>query len=567
MKKILSLIIVLSLSISVITSCSFLSDYITFLGREARQLTDYSSITYERPDFVSLSSKIDTLKADLMLSEKEKYYYINLLSEIVSDFYYTAYTMESIAFLEYAKNIKNDTLREEYFYLVTENEKISAKLDELYYLCAASEYKAEMESSCLGVGFLDNYAGEEFTYPEEFSELLEKENMLINEYNAAMSELSVEYEGVTYTGETIGVIPDDELYDAVCRAYYDKYNSLLGNLYLELAGVRNTIAAYCGYTSYAEYSFDLYARDYSIGDFDEYFSGIKEYIAPVYRDMSVKYKEEVMLSLPEASPDEILGLGESMVSLMSPKLEKIFTSMKLNHLYTVACSEEMYNGSFQIYFNEYETPYLFVNGTGFACDSLTLMHEFGHFASAYYNYGNVGSNDEAEVASQGLELLSLKYLDKIFDADTAEIIGKYELLNLASAFTECAAYTEFENLVYGDDNLTVEKCNEYFQYCCDKYALEGITGNKTSDGMYWVFINHLFEYPYYMIGYSVSADTSVQLYEKCVDGIDEYINFIQLAGNGDFFGSIERSGLESPFAAGRAEKTAAFLRRELEKYS
>lgn len=85
--------------------------------------------------------------------------------------------------------------------------------------------------------------------------------------------------------------------------------------------------------------------------------------------------------------------------------------------------------------------------------------------------------------------------------------------------------------------------------------------------MYWVFINHLFEYPYYMIGYSVSADTSVQLYEKCVDGIDEYINFIQLAGNGDFFGSIERSGLESPFAAGRAEKTAAFLRRELEKYS
>ena len=80
MKKILSLIIVLSLSISVITSCSFLSDYITFLGREARQLTDYSSITYERPDFVSLSSKIDTLKADLMLSEKEKYYYINPIS-------------------------------------------------------------------------------------------------------------------------------------------------------------------------------------------------------------------------------------------------------------------------------------------------------------------------------------------------------------------------------------------------------------------------------------------------------------------------------------------------------
>ncbi len=569
MKKLLSLIVALAVTVSAITSCSLLSDYINYLGREARVLTDYNSITYERPDFDSLSLKIDMLKSELTRNEKKGYYYYytQLLSEIVSDFYYTAYTMENIAFLEYSKNIKDNALREEYYYLVTENQKISAKLDELYYLCAESEYKSEMESTCLGNGFLDNYSGGEFTYPKELSGLFEKESELINEYSAAISELSVEYEGVTYTGETIGSIPDDELFDAVCRAYYDKYNSLLGNIYVELAGVRNSIAEYCGYNSYAEYSFSLYEREYSTDDFSEYFNGIKEYIAPVYRDMTVGYGEELMLSLPEASPDEILGLGESMVSLMSPKLEKIFTSMKLNNLYTVTCSEEMYKGSFQIYFNEYETPYLFVNGTGFACDILTLMHEFGHFSSAYYNYGNVGSNDEAEAASQGLELLSLKYLDKILDPDTAELVGKYELMNLASAFTECAAYTEFENLVYGDKNLTVEKCNEYFQYCCNEYALEGITGSKTSDGMYWIFINHLFEYPYYMIGYSVSADTAVQLYEKCTDGIDKYIRFIQLAQNGDFFGSIGQSGLENPFADGRPEKTAEFLKREIEKYS
>ena len=66
-----------------------------------------------------------------------------------------------------------------------------------------------------------------------------------------------------------------------------------------------------------------------------------------------------------------------------------------------------------------------------------------------------------------------------------------------------------------------------------------------------------------MIGYSVSADVAIQLYELGQEeGMTAYLELTDLADRYDFFGNLEEVGLASPFDDGRAEAVAGFFSRE-----
>lgn len=566
MKRIIALLAALALTLTALTSCSAISEAFGYLRDSlsggVRELGDFNKLTYEKPDFDALNSDIDGLKAALAAGDKTKSYYIDRISEIVEGYYYNALTMENLAFLRYCSDITDSALRDEYYTLVSESGKTAAKLDELYSVCAASEFKADFEKEIFGEGFFDSYTGETIEYPPEYTALREKEAALLSEYSAAMSELTVEYDGKVYTSADISAVEDDELYKRLVSAYYAKYNPLLAEIYVKLVAVRNELAVMLGYESCTEYSYDSYSREYTGDDLSAYFAGIKEHIVPLYRRINDDLASGEPLSFPYATPERIKQLGKAMTGKLSSPLGRVFSAMEKKHLVTIGSSDKMYYGSFQLYLNSCESPYIFINGEGSEYDVLTLMHEFGHFTSAYYNYGNTGGTDEAEVASSALELLTLKYADDVFDSETAASIGKSELLSIVSSLVECAAYSEFENRVYSDKALTAEKCNEYFSEIAEEYGISG-----AGDGyLYWVMINHLFEYPYYVAGYSVSADVALQIYERCENGIDPYLEFIKLASGGSFLENIKTAGFESPFAEGRAESSAAVIKKLTDRY-
>jgi len=563
-KRIFVAILSLLLTLGCLCSCSALRNFWESLLGENRTLVSFSEITYARPNFASLDQKIDEMSKLLKSGSDEEAKMTSLLEEIVTAYYYDTHTMGNLAFVLFSKDFKNERLRNEYYEILSETDRLASRLEELYFLCAESDLRDTFESKIMGEGFFDAYEGGSFTYPEEFLSLLERESALLMDYSTALSEISVEYDGTVYTEEEIDAITDATLYRAVCQAYYDKYNVLLGEIFVELVSVRQQIADYCGYSGYAEYAFEnLYAREYSVAQAKRYLNSVKTHLVPVYRAVTETFTFENLDSLPTMPPKTTAETAGKIIGAMSQDLGEIYGEMLDKGLYTVAASRTMYYGSFQTYFNNYESPYLFVNGSGQISDLLTVVHEFGHFASAYYNYGSTGSNDESEVASQGLELMSLRYLDAVLGAENADALRTYELYGILGNLTECAAYTAFEDLVYADKTPTLAECNEYFLRCATEYGLANLSQSGLGDGQYWVFINHLIEYPYYMIGYSVSADVAVQLYELGKEeGMETYLELIQLAFLYNFFGNLETVGLESPFSDGRAEAIASFFRRE-----
>ncbi len=564
MKKRLISLVSLLLCLCLFGSCDMLGESFLLLGGDGPILTPFSRMVYERPDYAALDGMIDEMTEGLTTGEGKRSEMKALLTDIVDAYYYDIYTMNNMAFLKYSLDMENEALRAEYYAIMAETERLGARLEELYYLCADSKFKADFEREIMGEGFFDAYRGDPVTYPPAFTVLLERESELLKSYSEAMSTISVDYEGKTYTGEMIDGIVDEALYEAVCRVYYEKYNALLGEIYVELVKVRQQIADFCGYESYAEYAFDyLYAREYGVADADAYLQGIRTYLTPMYKKVMADRSSDAIYEMTAMSPQQTKTVTETLVKAMSKDLGKIYEQMVKNELCTVEASDKMYYGSFQIYFNRYMTPYLFVNGVGQISDILTLVHEFGHFASAYRNYGSTGSNDEGEVASQGLELLSLRYLDTILGEADAKSLRRYELYSILSALNECAAYTAFENLVYADKTPTLEECNAYFKECADAYGIEELSRSGVGDDRYWVFVNHLIEYPYYMIGYSVSASVAIQLYRLGQEeGMDTYLDLIDRADRYDFFGNLKAVGLASPFDEGSAEAVASFFFRE-----
>ncbi len=569
MKKTILSVIALFLTLGVVSSCSLLSESFGILldaiKGDVRVLTPFDEMTYVRPDYQELDRKIDEMSEKLKSGEGKRSEMKALLSDIVDAYYYELYTMNSLAFLAYSQDITNEERRNEYYAIMAETERLGARLDELYYLCAESKFKSDFENEIMGAGFFELYEGGAVSYPAELTALFERESELLMSYSEEMADIHVEYEGTVYTDEMIDGIVDEALYQAVCRVYYDTYNTRLGQLYIELVKVRQKIAAYFGYDHYAEYAYaNLYGREYTVAEAEQFLAGIQTYLVPVYRDVSEEGLNETFYAMTSMEPETTKVRAKTLVDAMSEELGEIYDEMLNKRLCTVASSDSMYYGSFQIYLNQYETPYLFVNGVGQISDLLTVVHEFGHFSSAYYNYGSTGSNDESEVASQGLELMALRYLDTVLEESDAALLRKYELYTILSSLNDCAAYTQFENYVYADTTPTLEECNQYFQQCMEAYGIVDPSRSGFGDHQYWVFINHFIEYPYYMIGYSVSADVAVQLYELGKEeGMDTYQELISLAYQYDFFGNLEEVGLVSPFEAEQAKVVADFFAREL----
>lgn len=568
MKRLLLLLLILSLPLSSLVGCRWLNEHFGIHpGVKDARLVDFWDILYIRPDDAKLSRQIENVTIALrqgLYSDADAL--CQAMQQLVEAFYYDFQTMESLAFIRYAGDITNDSLREEYYSLLAASDRLYAEMEQLYALCAESPHRDALEQTVLGEGFLDSYEGD-FTLPEELRRLFERESELLSSYGEAMASPSVVYDGKTYTSEAITAISDPELYDAVTDAFYQTHNRTIGALFLELVEIRNQIAAFYGCSNYAEYAYiSLYDREYSPDEAEAYLLGIRDFLTPVYRRYFGNDDFSWYDAAPSLSPKGALQKGKALVASMSEELGYIYEEMMTNHLYTAAASDSMYYGSFATYFNDYETPYLFVNGDGTILDVQAYVHEFGHFASSYYNYGMVGSNDESEVASQGLELLSTRYLDRVFSPEESALIRRVALHYMISSFQEGAAYTAFENLVYADKSLTLEECNDYYRQCAEDFGLLSESDSSIAS-LDWVFVHHLIEYPYYMIGYAVSADVAVQLYELDIEeegrGVEAYLDLIALAHQYDFFGNLSTVGLSHPFATGRSEEVAIFFDREL----
>lgn len=526
MKKGCIKLFALVMALTVLLSGCALPDLQQLLQMLTPQVMTFEQMQYERPDIEQLEDQMIAC-CDRALTEENVEL---LLEEILTffdlyDYFQTNYNLASIY---YFKDMSDTYWENEYNYCLERTTRADAALDALYYALADCPLREKLEGDDIfGEGFFDAYAGESI-WDETFTELMDQEAQLQGEYYTLLAE-----------AQEAGIYTD---------VYYETYSTALAELFVEMIALRQETARYAGYDDYQTFAYDFYHyRDYTPGETEQYLEEISRQLVPLY--MQANYLPIYTEGTKPCDEEQTYAYVEEAAKKMGGTIQSAFRFMTDAGLYDIAYSDRKYDASFEVYLPSYGAPYVFVNPSGTVRDQLTFTHEFGHFCNEYATDGGISGVDVAEVFSQGLEYLSLCYVE-----DT-EALEQLVMLDSLNVFVEQAAYALFEHRVYDleGEELTAQNVQALYEQTCRDFGFD----IWVWDSRDYVLITHFFIAPMYIISYVISNDAAVQIYqmEKEEQGKGLALYEQELTTQmPSFMAFVEEAKLESPFAEGRLEK-------------
>ena len=518
----------------------------------------FDDMPYERPDAGQFRAMTDSVTR--ALRDGAGYRKTVALLEALFTRYYSANTMYTIADIHSCRDLTDDYWAEEYAACLSALTEIGDIMEEVYLACGASPYGERLARDFFGASFLEEYGEDaEETLSDGYVSLLEQENALLSEYRDLIADPTVMVRGQEVpVSDVIYDVWGNRDYNALLNAYYEKYNPLLGELYIRLMNVRKAQAKELGYGSYAEMMYDIgFDRDFSVEQGRTFIESIKKWVLPVYmRRMDEERQAELMEGyVPE---EMLLGVLGTVAHGLGGEIAQAYDFMRRNELCDLSMSDVKANISFQTYLDDYDAPYLFANPYGDRDDIIAVTHEFGHYAEAYISYGWYRSMDLAEVYSQAMQFLSLKPLEGVLGARDASVLRVLNLYDALDTLIWQAAYAEFEERAFQMEDPTAEKLNALMGEIGKAY---GLTDGDDGFDVQWVDVTHFFEQPFYVISYPVSACCALEIYEKELadgSGVDTYLRL----ADSEAIGLLEATGevgLQNPLSDARVRDVAGFL--------
>lgn len=493
-----------------------------------REMVHFDDMEYVRPE---LGEFRDLLNECCTLAEAGKD--LDALEDAILEFfavYNDYYTSYALADIRYCCDTSDIYWTEEYNYCMETASEVDAGLDQLYYTLADSVFREDLETEeFFGEGFFDDYEGESL-WDDTFTGLMEDETALLTQYY----ELSAGLYGTDHA----------QVQMDLCE------------LYVELIGLRQEIAAYAGYEDYAHFAYDFYyARDYTPEQETEYLEQVQQELVPLYRYVAENGVEGAYYY--QTTEEETFAFVKDLANEMGGSVAEAFEWMEEAGLYDISYGENKYNASFEIFLSNYYVPFVFMNSEGTSYDKLTFAHEFGHFCNDFASYGTVAGIDVAEVYSQAMEYLSLIY----GDAEELEALSMFSSLCVQ---VEQSAYASFEQRVYQleGEELNTDAVIQTFSEVVTEFGFD-VWGVDT---MFFTEIPHFFTNPMYVFSYVVSNDAALQIYqlekEEAGAGLAVYQDNL-VTEEANFLAFLESAGLESPFAEGRLAEIRATLEESL----
>ena len=320
-------------------------------------------------------------------------------------------------------------------------------------------------------------------------------------------------------------------------------------LYAEFAKNSNEMAKILGYENYLEYAYEnVYSREYSYLDVQEYLGYVKTYLVPVYNRFATEFKN-VSISDQNVYNDYLAAFQDSFFDsrrsnkIYNDYIDKTGIGFTSNPDKTYNFSDVLnnlasdgnlfrgeYEGAFVSYLGDAGIPFAYF-GAGYN-GLFTVAHEFGHYMNEIYNDSEYDqSYDLLEVHSQGHESLFLYYLEteKIFSGQAMDLINLQQMYSYFSSIISGLQVDAFEQAVYldnytgygseeimADGTITYDEYDKLYAYIATDFGIDEGVQNNT----YWRYGMTISSACYY-VSYSVSAVNALQVYMSAYnDGFD-----------------------------------------------
>ena len=520
----------------------------------------FSEMTYERPDSAKLCSDIAAVQT--MVENGDTLDNVLDAFNAAYDDYRIFDTMATLAYIHYTLDLEDEFYTEENAWSDEQSPLVSQALEKCYIAMAQSPLRDELEAECFGEGFFEFYDENQVYSNDRVVELMQQDAALQTEYMALQSNQTIEWEGQEQLFDDVmdAVSSDYTSYLAAYKAYYDKYNPLVADIFIQQIKVRKEIAQELGYDSYADFAYEYtYQRDYTPEQVAQYTDDIATelsglFLAAVYNS----YSEDM-------DTDTSFRMLAETAATFGGEIEEAYEYMTKYGLSDLSESSSKMPGSYMTYLSAYEMPFLYVSPTGTIDDLLTEVHEFGHFVDGYVNCNGTTSIDCAEIFSQGLEFLALDRAKLTADQRSGLTVSKVS--DAITVFLGQGCYAAFELAVYDlpDDQLTAENINQLFLECNEKFGM-GLTGFEDIVAPGWIDVQHFLIAPFYVISYCISNDAALQIFQTETEsgtGLDLYRTLLGLSADNTVLNLLDEAGMESPFAPGRMAELADFLTKEI----
>lgn len=484
---------------------------------------------FDQEAFEEAAEELSSLAEKRGQEKKVRELYQVILEE--TDNLYTQYVLLT---LDYYKDVENEEAARKYEetgnLLMEAGNTAAETLRDL----VNSEFYGQVLREEMGPENAAAFAGYESVTPEE-SRLTEKEMDLVREYEEALMQ---DYEDSR------------------------EENQVLGEIYLELVETRTELARLQGYDNYADYAYECgYYRDYTVEDVERLRESVKEELVPLYEAcLSYATEQNAGLIFTERETD-----AEEMLDSLAPVMEKIrpeigdaYEYFRSYHLYDIEPDEKKMDMGYTVELPAYGDAYIYDNSYGTYQDYFTIIHEFGHFTSVFYEdshylYSTVNM-DVSEIHSQGMEVLFWPYYEELAPG-MGESMQAYVVFELLSNIITCCIYDEIEQEIYRNPDMSLQELNQAAEDISSQYG-----GDQTLDPYQWVELTHLYQQPLYVISYATSALAALEILELSAEDADQALEvYMEISASGTsrpYCAVLDGCGLRDIFQEGSLEETA-----------
>lgn len=498
----------------------------------------------------------------------------------------------------------NKNLQESFEFFVTQiSPNIAPYDDVLNKKIIASKFASELKGDAYKI-YIRGIKKSIELYREENIPIITQLQTDQQKYGAVFAAMTVEIDGKTLTLQQAAKYfkendraKREEVFRKVnTRRLQDKDE--LNKLFNHLIELRHKIAQNAGFKNYRDYKHEELGRfDYKVEDCFSFHDAIASEVMPIINRIDEERKNALKLDSLKPWDTEVDISGKAPLKPFESGAEMLAKTIKAFYRldsYFGQCIEIMKEmghldldsrigkapGGFNYPLYEIGVPFIYMNAAGTLRDLVTMVHEGGHAVHSFLSrdlelseFKSVPS-EVAELASMGMELISMDFWDEFFsNEEDLKRAKKEQLEKVIGTLPWVAAIDKFQHWIYENPTHTDEErykkwneiINTFGSGIIDWKGFEEIRSNM------WQKQLHLYEVPFYYIEYGMAQLGAIALWRNFKQNTEKTVEQYKEALKLGYTKSIEEiyktAGIEFNFSGEYVKELMQFINDELKKLS
>jgi oligoendopeptidase F len=452
-------------------------------------------------------------------------------------------------------------------------------------------------------------------FREENVALETRLDQLVQEFEKVAGALTVQFEGQERTLPQMAryqELTDRAVREGAWRAVAERRLREVGrfnDIFDHMLALRDQVARNAGFKDYVSYAYKAKHRfDYTTRECFDFHAGVEKAVVPLVRTLDAKRKGA--LGVPTLRPwdmgvdpegrgplrpfdggRELMSKAAAAMDRLDPRLGRMLRT--LGDGSEARGSRDGANldldsrkgkapGGFQYMRDRSRRAFIFMNAAGLHKDVETMAHEAGH---AFHSMLCVDEplveyrqspTEFAEVASMGMELLSMRHWDapgSFYEKNPEDFrrACREQLKRSITLLPWIATIDSFQHFLYAFPSHTREQRTTFWLGLDDRFgsavSWEGLEQYRSH---VWQRQLHLFSHPFYYIEYGIAQLGALQLWLIALErgekaAIDNYMRGLSLGGSKPLPQLFEASGLTFDFGPATIQRLVDRVASELEK--